>query len=277
MPQSRILITHVKSDRLSRPFVFSAVGHLVLFLGGTFVTDLFPPVEIVSGSTGVGGGQGGNLVSVGLAADLGGGAGMYKPAVTPRVQAAPPPPAKRKQEVTPKAAPDQVEFQQKTSRKRRPRKKKPAAVPSRAGSKDSQSKAQAQVPRKADAGSGGTGGAPTGSGGGFGGGQGVRVGSGTGQEGLHSWYARQVEQRVGQNWLRSSLGNLARPVETVVSFEVQRNGHIYRIRLEQPSGVPAVDLAAQRAIRASSPLPALPPELRNRRVRFVTYFQYPPR
>lgn len=277
MPQSRILITHVKSDRLSRPFLFSAVGHLVLFLGGTFVTDLFPPVEIVSGSTGVGGGQGGNLVSVGLAADLGGGAGMYKPAVTPRVQAAPPPPAKRKQEVTPKDAPDQVEFQQKTSRKRRPRKKKPAAVPSRAGSKDSQSKAQAQVPRKADAGSGGTGGAPTGSGGGFGGGQGVRVGSGTGQEGLHSWYARQVEQRVGQNWLRSSLGNLARPVETVVSFEVQRNGHIYRIRLEQPSGVPAVDLAAQRAIRASSPLPALPPELRNRRVRFVTYFQYPPR
>ena len=199
MPQSRILITHVKSDRLSRPFVLSAVGHAVLFLGATFVTDLFPPVEIVSGSTGVGGGQGGNLVSVGLAADLGGGAGMYKPAVTPRVQAAPPPPTKRKQEVTPKPAPDQVEFQQKTSRKLRPRPKKKAAVPSRAGSKDSQSNAKAQVPRKADAGSGGTGGAPSGSGGGFGGGQGVRVGSGTGQEGLHSWYARQVEQRVGQN------------------------------------------------------------------------------
>ena len=277
MPQSRILITHVKSDRLSRPFVFSAVAHAVLFLGATFVTDLFPPVEIVSGSTGVGGGQGGNLVSVGLAADLGGGAGMYKPAVTPRVQAAPPPQAKRKQEVTPKPAPEQVEFQQKTSRKRRSRPKKKAPVPSRAGSKDSQSDARAQVPRKADAGSGGTGGAPSGSGGGFGGGQGVRVGSGTGQEGLHSWYARQVEQRVGQNWLRASLGALPRPVETVVSFEVLRNGRIHRVKLEQPSGVRAVDLAAQRAIRASSPLPALPPELRNRRVRFVTYFQYPPR
>ena len=105
----------------------------------------------------------------------------------------------------------------------------------------------------------------------------MRVGAGTGQEGLHSWYARQVEQRVGQNWLRSALGTLARPVETVVSFEVRRNGHIHRLRLEQKSGVGAVDLAAQRAIRASSPLPALPPELRNRRVRFVTYFQYPPR
>ena len=277
MPQSRILITHVKNDRLSRPFVFSAVGHLVLFLGATFVTDLFPPVEILSGSTGVGGGQGGNLVSVGLAADLGGGAGMYKPAVTPRVQAAPPPPTQRKREVTPKAEPDQVEFQQKTSRKRKSRPKKKAPVASRAGSKDSQSDAQAQVPRKADAGSGGAGGAPSGSGGGLGAGQGVRVGSGTGQEGLHSWYARQVEQRVGQNWLRASLGALARPVETVVSFEVLRNGRIHRIKLEQPSGVGAVDLAAQRAIRASSPLPALPPELRNRRVRFVTYFQYPPR
>ncbi len=277
MPQSRILITHVKSDRLSRPFVFSAVAHMVLFLGATFVTDLFPPVEIVSGSTGVGGGQGGNLVSVGLAADLGGGAGMYKPAVTPRVQAAPPPQARRKQEVTPKPAPEQVEFQQKTSRKRRSRPKKKAPVSSRAGSKDSQSDARAQVPRKADAGSGGAGGAPSGSGGGFGSGQGVRVGSGTGQAGLHSWYARQVEQRVGQNWLRASLGALARPVETVVSFEVLRNGRIHRVKLERPSGVRAVDLAAQRAIRASSPLPALPPELRNRRVRFVTYFQYPPR
>lgn len=277
MPQSRILITHVKSDRLSRPFVFSALGHAVLFLGATFVTDLFPPVEIVSGSTGVGGGQGGNLVAVGLAADLGGGAGMYKPAVTPRVQAAPPPQAKRKPEVTPKAAPEQIEFQQKTSRKRRPRPKKKAPAPSRSGSKDSQSDARAQIPRKADAGSGGAGGAPSGSGGGFGGGQGVRVGSGTGQEGLHSWYARQVEQRVGQNWLRSSLGALARPVEAVVSFEVLRNGRIHRVKLEQPSGLRAVDLAAQRAIRASSPLPALPPELRNRRVRFVTYFQYPPR
>ena len=277
MPQSRILITHVKSDRLSRPFVFSALGHAVLFLGATFLTDLFPPVEIVSGSTGAGGGQGGNLVAVGLAADLGGGAGMYKPAVTPRVQAAPPPQTKSKKEVTPEAAPDQTEFQQKVSRKRRPRKQKKAAVASRAGSKDSNSDARAQVPRKADAGSGGAGGAPSGAGGGFGGGQGVRVGAGTGQEGIHSWYARQVEQRVGQNWLRSSLGTLPKPVETVVSFEVMRNGRIHRIQLERPSGVRTVDLAAQRAIRASSPLPALPPELRNRRVRFVTYFQYPPR
>lgn len=277
MPQSRILITHVKSGRLSRPFVFSAVGHVVLFLGATFVTDLFPPVEIVSGSTGVGGGQGGTLVSVGLAADLGGGAGMYKPAVTPRVQAAPPPETKRKTEAVPEPSPNRTEFQERTSRKRTSRKKKKAAVSSRTSSKDSQSDAKAQVPRKADAGSGGAGGAPSGSGGGFGGGQGVRVGGGTGQEGLHSWYARQVEQRVGQNWLRSSLGTLARPVESVVSFEVMRNGAIHRVQLEQSSGVRAVDLAAQRAIRASSPLPALPPELRNRRVRFVTYFQYPPR
>ena len=277
MSQSRILITHVKSDRLSRPFLFAALGHVVLFLGATFVTDLYPPVEIVSGGTGLGGGQGGNLVAVGLAADLGGGAGMYKPAVTPRVQAAPPPETKSKKEVVPEPAPDQTEFQQKTARKRRPRQKKKPAVSSRTGSKDSKSDAKAQVPRKADAGSGGAGGAPSGSGGGFGGGQGVRVGAGTGQEGLHSWYARQVEQRVGQNWLRSSLGTLGTPVETVVSFEVMRNGRIHRIQLERPSGVRAVDLAAQRAIRASSPLPALPPELRNRRVRFVTYFQYPPR
>ena len=277
MPQSRILITHVKNDRFSRPLVFSLVSHLVLFLAATFVTDLFPPVEIVSGSTGVGGGQGGNLVAVGLAADLGGGAGMYKPAVAPTVQAAPPPEAKNKKVEVPEVAPSKVEFQQKSSRKRQPRKKKKSAVPARTGPKDSTSTSKSQIPRKADAGSGGSGGSPAGSGGGFGGGQGVRIGSGTGQDGMHSWYARQVEQRVGQNWLRSALGTLPRPVETVVSFEVLRNGRIHRIQIVEASGVGAVDLAAQRAILASSPLPPLPPELRNRRVRFVTYFQYPPR
>ena len=277
MSESRILLTHVQNDRLRRPLFVSIIGHGVLFLAATFITDLLPTVEIKTGATGAGGGNGGNLVSVGLAADLGGGAGLYKPAVIPRVQAAAPPKTKQKKTESPKADKKNTEFQQKTSRKLSPKQKQKTVSPTRNRTRDSESTSRPQIPRKADAGSGGVGGVPVGSGSGLGGGQGVRLGNGTGQEGIDSWYARQVEQRVGRNWLRAALGDLGREVETVVSFEVLRSGQIDRIQLESSSGIGAVDLAAQRAIRASSPLPPLPNDLRHRKVRFLTYFQYPPR
>ncbi len=94
---------------------------------------------------------------------------------------------------------------------------------------------------------------------------------------MDSWYVRQVEQRVGQNWLRTSLGQLAKPVQTVISFEIQSNGNIENINIEQNSGIRSVDLAAERAVRASGPLPPLPIDFRQRRVKFVAHFEYPPK
>lgn len=94
---------------------------------------------------------------------------------------------------------------------------------------------------------------------------------------MDSWYVRQVEQRVGQNWLKTSLGQLSRTVHTVISFEISSNGSIENIQIEQKSGIRSVDLAAERAVRASGPLPPLPFEFRQRRVKFVAHFEYPPR
>ena len=42
------------------------------------------------------------------------------------------------------------------------------------------------------------------------------------------------------------------------------------------SGLRSVDLAAQRAVAASDPFPPLPREFRNRRIRFIANFVYPP-
>jgi TonB family protein len=94
---------------------------------------------------------------------------------------------------------------------------------------------------------------------------------------IDSWYIRQVEQRVGQNWLQTSLGNLNQRVEAIATFVVRANGQIVNIELEKRSGVRSVDLAVQRAIQATNPLPPLPLEFRGRSVRFQAVFEYPPR
>jgi len=47
-------------------------------------------------------------------------------------------------------------------------------------------------------------------------------------------------------------------------------------QIEQRSGIGSIDLAAERAVRASDPLSPLPYELRNRTVKFIAYFEYPP-
>ncbi|MCH8819532.1 MAG: TonB C-terminal domain-containing protein, partial [Acidobacteria bacterium] len=188
-----------------------------------------------------------------------GGAGMYKPSIVPRPEAVPPPPA-----VEPPPAKEAV-FEQKGAPERTPP-PSPTQAPS-----------PGAIPQPPDPGSGGTQGGAPGSGGGFGGGQGVTIGSGTGQGTMDSWYVRQVEQRVGQNWLKTSLGQLSRTVHTVISFEISSNGSLENIQIEQRSGIRSVDLAAERAVRASGPLPPLPFEFRQRRVKFVAHFEYPPR
>ena len=274
MTRKTILAPHVQKESLRSPLLVSVVGHALLAVVCLITVHLFPQVEVITIGTRPGGGQAGDFVSVALADDPSGGEGMYKPALTTRPAAAPPPPEK-KPEVAPERPSKEV-FQEKSSRKKKKKTRKPAQ---RADSRKKKKKSpdSSQIPRKPDPGSGGPGGASSGLGGGFGGGQGVRIGTGSGEGQVDSWYARQVEQRIGNNWLSTSLGQMARSVETVLSFEIRPDGRIEQVQLEKRSGIRTVDLAAERAIRASSPLPPLPRSFGGRRVRFVTHFRYPPR
>lgn len=255
----RLLTSHVREEGYSLSLVVALVGHVSLFLVFVLAVEFLPAGNPIVIGTGVGGGQGSDFVTVGLSAEANGGAGMYKPSIVPRPEAVPPPPA-----VEPPPVKEAV-FEQKGAPKRTPP-PSPTQAPS-----------PGAIPQPPDPGSGGTQGGAPGSGGGFGGGQGVTIGSGTGQGTMDSWYVRQVEQRVGQNWLKTSLGQLSRTVHTVISFEISSNGSIENIQIEQRSGIRSVDLAAERAVRASGPLPPLPFEFRQRRVKFVAHFEYPPR
>lgn len=273
----RILSSHVREGSYRRSFLLSVVAHAFVLAFFLLAVDFFPQTLIELGS-GQGGGQGADIIPVGLTADLGGGEGMVKPSLTPVPEAVPPevkkPEVKEKEPITP---PEKPQFVEKKPDKTTKTARKPPAGKEEKPATQKPEKPR-PIPRAPEAGSGGPGGAGAGAGGGFGGGQGVEIGSGSGAQGeVDSWYVRQVERRIGENWLKTSLGQLDRPVLTVISFEVIRDGKIQNITLEKRSGIDAVDLAAERAVRASTPLPPLPYELQRSRIRFIANFRYPPR
>ncbi|MEE2840285.1 MAG: energy transducer TonB [Acidobacteriota bacterium] len=255
----QVLSSHVREEGYTLSYVASVVSHVSLFLIFALAVEFLPAGNPVAIGTGTGGGQGNDFVTVGLFAEADGGTGMYKPAIVSRPEAVPPSPVEEPASISKET------FAQRGTPKRTPPPSQPP-TPS-----------PGAIPQEPEPGSGGASGANPGSGGGFGGGQGVTIGSGTGQGAMDSWYVRQVEQRVGQNWLKTSLGQLERPVQTVISFEINRNGNIESIQIEQRSGIRSVDLAAERAIQASGPLPPLPFEFRQQKVKFVAHFEYPPK
>ncbi len=80
-------------------------------------------------------------------------------------------------------------------------------------------------------------------------------------EGLDSafgWYRAAVTQALYARWQRPIVDGLTTPVEVRVAFEIQRDGRVADVRLEQPSGVPSLDRSALRAVADASPLPPLP-------------------
>lgn len=274
--QRGILTSHVREAPSWRPFLISAFGHAAVVLAVLALGYLLPrsiPIQIGAGP---GGGSGEDFIPVRLAeASELGGLGTVKPMLTPQPAAAPPPKTqieKPKPEPTPQKEevflekPKEVEKPPARDARRQPPPPKPPEPK------------PGDIERPPDPGPGGRGRPVPGAGTGFGPSVGQEVGSGTGQEGaIDSAYVRIVEQRVGQNWLATSLGTLPRQVRTVISFTVARGGAIGDIRLVESSGSRTVDLAAERAVVASNPLPPLPLEFRGHSVRFRAEFEYPPK
>ena len=89
------------------------------------------------------------------------------------------------------------------------------------------------------------------------GGTGVGIGPNSllGQQ--YGWYAEMVRKIIARNWVTSGLaGHQASPA--IVGFVISRTGSVSDVKLVQPSGNPAIDNSALRAVYNSNPLPALP-------------------
>jgi len=125
--------------------------------------------------------------------------------------------------------------------------------------------------QKSEEAAGQTSGAGTGAGGG--GGSGLRIGVGEGPGGLgggygdplgtsvfpYTYYLQIIIDRVSSNWF-TAINNLdySGEYQSVIYFKIQKNGQISDLKVEQPSGLPALDLTARRAVELASPFPPLP-------------------
>ena len=83
-------------------------------------------------------------------------------------------------------------------------------------------------------------------------------------------YIVQMIERIQANW------NQAQGItgEVVVRFTIARNGTLSDIQVEKPTGYPALDLAAQRAVYVTRQLPPLPAQYTNPSLGVHLTFKY---
>jgi len=71
----------------------------------------------------------------------------------------------------------------------------------------------------------------------------------------YGYYVDQMLAKISSNWSRPPVGS---GIETILHFRIERDGRISDLRITNSSGINGFDLAALRAVQASSPLPPLP-------------------
>ena len=72
---------------------------------------------------------------------------------------------------------------------------------------------------------------------------------------VYGYYVDQMLAMIQRNWVRPMVGS---GVEATVHYRIQRDGRIVDVRIATSSGINSFDLAALRAVQASTPLPPLP-------------------
>jgi protein TonB len=71
----------------------------------------------------------------------------------------------------------------------------------------------------------------------------------------YGYYIDQLLAAIDANWVRPPVGD---KVRAIVTFRIQRDGSITDLKIAEPSGYNAFDLAALRAVQNAVPLPPLP-------------------
>jgi protein TonB len=80
----------------------------------------------------------------------------------------------------------------------------------------------------------------------------------------YGWYATALRDKVARNWHTSDIAARGGSV-AVVTCVIRRDGSLApgSVKVSQPSGNPALDLSAQRAVLDAAPFGALPPGFPN--------------
>jgi TonB family protein len=75
----------------------------------------------------------------------------------------------------------------------------------------------------------------------------------------YDYYIEQMLAIIGNNWIRPSVGE----AQMTVHFRIARDGSLSEVEVVERSGSSSFDLAGERAVRLSSPLPPLPSSYRH--------------
>lgn len=101
-------------------------------------------------------------------------------------------------------------------------------------------------------------------------GTGITALEGSGDPGL-SWYNAAVTGALQAAWVKPVLEGTGTVYSTIVAFEIGRDGNVFNLDVDQPSGFPSLDRSALRAVMDAVPFPPPPPSVRGtvrQRVRF---------
>lgn len=85
-----------------------------------------------------------------------------------------------------------------------------------------------------------------------------------------AYYTRGINQTISRNWFKPDISSAKR---VYLLFDIMRDGSPTNIRLEQSSGVPALDQLAMRAVQRSEFGP-LPPEYTGTKLSVEFWFDY---
>jgi len=88
-------------------------------------------------------------------------------------------------------------------------------------------------------------------------------------------YVNAITRAVSSNWLKSMVDSrIQRAPRVYINFDIERDGSVSNVTVQQSSGIASLDRSAERAVRASNPLPPLPGDFRGSRVNVSFYFEY---
>jgi TonB family protein len=103
----------------------------------------------------------------------------------------------------------------------------------------------------------------------------VSMGEGNSFGQRYGWYVASMRARISANWLLATVSpNIVTAPRAYLTFEILRDGAVTSVQMTQSSGIPEVDRSALRAILASNPLPALPPDYSGGSVKVEFYFDF---
>jgi protein TonB len=257
-----------EGDRLDRGLLASVFLHGALFMLVILSPKMFPNLGPVWGSPT--GGSGG--ISVRVVGTVSGVA-LPAPAVVDDKAAANESRGFYKTEEAPQPAPDQTAVpipETKAPAKRKPEFKTRPAPPEPKSTVPAEAAPSNAVPY-------GQGGRPALTYGQFSTGVG-EAGIGFGDAAFgdrYSTYVNAITRAISNNWLKSMVDSrIQRAPRVYVMFDIERDGTISNLSIQQSSGIPSLDRSAERAVRASNPLPPLPADYRGGKVNVIFYFEY---